>query len=152
MSAPYVEKSTGATNSNAQEVIAPSYGTGECIKGSVITAVIVVDFFQEDRAEQTVQPPRAMAALACRVVRENGTRISLKAEDLVPGDIMQLDTGGIVPADLRLHSSINTATDEAFLIGESKPCTKDALKHLHDVECPLGDRVNIAHPSTTVTS
>jgi Na+-exporting ATPase len=93
-----------------------------------------------------------MAALAYRVVRENDTMISLKAEDLVPGDIMQLDTGGIVPADFRLHSSIDTATDEALLTGESKPCTKDALKHLHDVECPLGDRVNIAHPSTTVTS
>jgi Na+-exporting ATPase len=92
-----------------------------------------------------------MAAPACRVVRNNGNLLSIKAEDLVPGDIVQLVTGDIVPADLRLHASINMATDEALLTGESKPCTKDALRRLDRVECPLGDRVNMAYSSTTVT-
>ncbi|THY55914.1 Na(+)/Li(+)-exporting P-type ATPase [Aureobasidium pullulans] len=135
--------------------MALSYGTGDFIEGGVITAVIVlnivVGFFQDYRAEQTIQSLRAMAAPACRVIRDNGTMLSIKAEDLVPGDIVQLATGDIVPADLRLHSSINLATDEALLTGESKPCTKDAMKHLTSIECPLGDRINMAYSSTTVT-
>ncbi|KAH0349271.1 Na(+)/Li(+)-exporting P-type ATPase, partial [Aureobasidium melanogenum] len=135
--------------------MALSYGTGDFIEGGVITAVIVlnivVGFFQDYRAEQTIQSLRAMAAPACRVVRENGTMLSIKAEDLVPGDIVQLATGDIVPADLRLFSSINLATDEALLTGESKPCTKDALSTLNHIECALGDRINMAYSSTTVT-
>ncbi|KAI5206022.1 Na(+)/Li(+)-exporting P-type ATPase [Aureobasidium subglaciale] len=135
--------------------MALSYGTGDFIEGGVITAVIVlnivVGFFQDYRAEQTIQSLRAMAAPACRVIRENGTMLSIKAEDLVPGDTVQLATGDIVPADLRLHTSINMATDEALLTGESKPCTKDAAKRLDNLECALGDRVNMAYSSTTVT-
>ncbi|KAI4768824.1 Na(+)/Li(+)-exporting P-type ATPase [Aureobasidium sp. EXF-3400] len=135
--------------------MALSYGTGDFIEGGVITAVIVlnivVGFFQDYRAEQTIQSLRAMAAPACRVVRNNGNLLSIKAEDLVPGDVVQLATGDIVPADLRLHASINMATDEALLTGESKPCTKDALRRLDKVECPFGDRVNMAYSSTTVT-
>ncbi|KAI4726275.1 Na(+)/Li(+)-exporting P-type ATPase [Aureobasidium sp. EXF-10728] len=135
--------------------MALSYGTGDFIEGGVITAVIVlnivVGFFQDYRAEQTIQSLRAMAAPACRVIRENGTMLSIKAEDLVLGDIVQLATGDIVPADLRLYTSINLATDEALLTGESKPCTKDALKNLSHTDAPLGDRVNMAYSSTTVT-
>ncbi|CAD0082806.1 unnamed protein product, partial [Aureobasidium vineae] len=135
--------------------MALSYGTGDFIEGGVITAVIVlniiVGFFQDYRAEQTIQSLRAMAAPACRVIRENGTMLSIKAEDLVLGDVVQLATGDIVPADLRLYSSINLATDEALLTGESRPCTKDALETLIQTECPLGDRINMAYSSTTVT-
>ncbi|KAK6007356.1 hypothetical protein QM012_004170 [Aureobasidium pullulans] len=135
--------------------MALSYGTEDFIEGGVITAVIilniVVGFFQDYRAEQTIQSLRAMAAPACRVIREHGAMLSIRAEDLVPGDIVQLATGDIVPADLRLYASINLATDEALLTGESKPCNKDALTRLNHLDCALGDRINMVYSSTTVT-
>lgn len=134
--------------------MALSYGTTDFIEGGVITAVIllniVVGFFQDYRAEQTIQSLQAMAAPICRVIRF-GTARSIRAEDLVPGDIVQLATGDIVPADLRLTFSINLATDEALLTGESKPCPKDAVKRFDSIDSPLGDRLNMAYSSTTVT-
>ncbi|KAF2718174.1 potassium/sodium eff [Polychaeton citri CBS 116435] len=135
--------------------MALSYGTLDFIEGGVITAVIVlnivVGFFQDYRAEQTIQSLRALAAPVCRVVRDNGTISSIKAEELVPGDLVQLSVGDIVSADLRLVSSINLATDEALLTGESKPCSKDAECIISNQDSPIGDRVNIAYSSTTVT-
>lgn len=135
--------------------MALSYGTNDWIEGGVISAVIllniIVGFFQDYRAEQTIQSLRAMAAPTCRVIRDGARSISIKAEDLVPGDIVQLATGDIVPADLRLYTTVNLATDEALLTGESKPCTKTANKQLVGVDIPLGDRVNMAYSSTTIT-
>jgi len=134
--------------------MALSFGTGDWIEGGVITAVIllnvIVGFFQDYRAEQTIQSLRAMAAPECRVTR-GGVSSKTKAENLVPGDNVQLAVGDVVPADLRLVSSINLATDEALLTGESKPSTKDSSKRLTAVDIPLGDRVNMAYSSTTVT-
>ena len=135
--------------------MAISYATLDFIEGGVISAVIllnvVVGFLQDYRAEQTIQSLRAMAAPACKVIRDHGTLSTIKADQLVPGDFVQLAVGDIVPADLRLISSINLATDEALLTGESKPCSKDAEAVLYDLEIPIGDRSNIAYSSTTIT-
>ena len=135
--------------------MALSYGTFDFIEGGVITAVIllniVIGFFQDYRAEQTIQSLRAMAAPVCKVVRDNGTVSTLKAEDLVVGDVVQLAVGDIVAADLRLAHTINLATDEALLTGEAKPCPKDADRILAEANVPVGDRINIVYSSTTVT-
>jgi len=132
-----------------------SYATLDFIEGGVINAVIllniVVGFFQDYRAEQTIQSLQAMAAPVCKVVRDNGTISTVKADELVPGDIVQLNVGDIVSADLRLATSTNLATDEALLTGESKPCSKSADKTISEISAPLGDRHNIAYSSTTVT-
>ncbi|SMQ53206.1 unnamed protein product [Zymoseptoria tritici ST99CH_3D7] len=135
--------------------MALSFGTNDWIEGGVITAVIclnvVVGFFQDYRAEQTIASLLAMAAPVCKVIRDNGTLLSIKAEELVPGDVIQLGIGDIVAADLRLTSTINFANDEALLTGESKPSVKDA-EYLSDrLDTPIGDRINIAYSSTTVT-
>lgn len=131
-----------------------SYATLDFIEGGVISAVIilniVVGFFQDYRAEQTIQSLQAMAAPVCRVIRE-GNISTVKAEELVPGDIVHLSVGDIVSADLRLCSSTNLATDEALLTGESKPCSKNADSIIEQPSAPLGDRHNIAYSSTTVT-
>lgn len=131
-----------------------SYATLDFIEGGVISAVIilniVVGFFQDYRAEQTIQSLQAMAAPVCRVIRE-GTISTVKAEELVPGDIVHLSVGDIVSADLRLCTSTNLATDEALLTGESKPCSKNAESIIEERTAPLGDRHNIAYSSTTVT-
>lgn len=132
-----------------------SYATLDFIEGGVISAVIilniVVGFWQDYRAEQTIQSLQAMAAPVCKVVRDDGTVSTVKADDLVPGDVVQLSVGDIVSADLRLCTSTNLATDEALLTGESKPCSKNADSIIIDTAAPLGDRHNIAYSSTTVT-
>lgn len=91
-----------------------------------------------------------MAAPVCKVLRENGKILSIKAEELVPGDLVQLGIGDIVPADIRLASSINFANDEALLTGESKPSVKNAEYLSDKTDTPIGDRINIAYSSTTV--
>ncbi|KAK3717248.1 hypothetical protein LTR37_005957 [Vermiconidia calcicola] len=137
--------------------MALSYGTMDFIEGGVISAVIllniVVGFFQDYRAEQTIQSLRAMAAPECKVIRDRGVLSIVKAEQLVLGDIVQLAVGDIVPADLRLFSGVNLATDEALLTGESKPSTKNVESVLDEQndDVPIGDRLNIAYSSTTVT-
>lgn len=132
-----------------------SYATLDFIEGGVINAVIilniVVGFFQDYRAEQTIQSLQAMAAPVCKVVRDDGTISTVKADELVPGDIVHLTVGDIVSADLRLATSTNLATDEALLTGESKPCSKTAESTIAEFSAPLGDRHNIAYSSTTVT-
>ena len=132
-----------------------SYATLDFIEGGVISAVIilniVVGFLQDYRAEQTIQSLLAMAAPACKVIRDGGTVSTIRADELVPGDIVQLGVGDVVPADIRLFSSINLATDEALLTGESKPSTKDANAVLDESDAPIGDRVNIVYSSTTIT-
>jgi Na+-exporting ATPase len=131
-----------------------SYATLDFIEGGVINAVIilniVVGFFQDYRAEQTIQSLQAMAAPVSKVIRD-GTISTIKADDLVPGDIVHLSVGDIVSADLRLATSTNLATDEALLTGESKPCSKNAESIVNESSAPLGDRHNIAYSSTTVT-
>ena len=89
-----------------------------------------------------------MSSPTC-VVRRDGKLIELKAEDLVPGDIVILEEGRTVPADLRLIESINLKTDESSLTGESLPVEKDASIVFSD-ETPIGDRVNMAFMSTPV--
>ena len=135
--------------------MAISYATLDFIEGGVISAVIllniVVGFLQDYRAEQTIQSLRAMAAPECKVIRDHGMQSTIKANELVPGDIVQLAVGDIIPADLRLAFSINLATDEALLTGESKPSSKVAENILDELDAPIGDRSNIAYSSTTVT-
>ncbi|KAK5676447.1 hypothetical protein LTS10_010747 [Elasticomyces elasticus] len=131
-----------------------SWVTLDFIEGGVIAAVIVlnivVGFFQDYRAEQTIQSLLAMAAPECKVIR-SGQTTTIKAEELVTGDVVQLTVGDIVPADLRLMDGVNFATDEAMLTGESKPCTKAADNIYTDIDMPIGDRINIAYSSTVVT-
>jgi Na+-exporting ATPase len=132
-----------------------SYATLDFIEGGVINAVIIlniiVGFFQDYRAEQTIQSLQAMAAPVCKVVRDDGIISTVKADELVPGDVVHLTVGDIVSADLRLATSTNLATDEALLTGESKPCSKNAENIINELSAPLGDRHNIAYSSTTVT-
>ncbi|RDW58038.1 potassium efflux P-type ATPase [Coleophoma cylindrospora] len=135
--------------------MALSYGINDYIEGAVITAVIflniVVGFFQDYRAEETMQSLKALSAPVCKVVRDSGHVQSLKAEDLVAGDIVQLATGDIIPADLRLFHGLNLETNEALLTGESLPIVKTPFATMDSKDLSPGDRTNMAFSASTVT-
>ena len=118
----------------------------------IILAVCILNAIigtaQENKAEKSLEALRKMSSPTCFVRRE-GKVVEVKAEDLVPGDIVILEEGRIVPADIRLISEMNLKTDESSLTGESLPIEKDADIVFSD-EVGVGDRVNMVYMSTPV--
>ena len=111
---------------------------------SFVIAVIVLfavglGFIQEYRAERAIEALRQMAAPTATVLRD-GVEVKVPAKDLVPGDAIILRTGDRVPADARLHESINMQVEEAALTGKSVPVEKH-IKPLENPELPIGDRL-----------
>jgi P-type Ca2+ transporter type 2C len=124
------------------------------IKDTFVIAAIVllngiIGFVQEYRAERALQALQKMAAPSANVIRNSRAK-SIAAAEVVPGDILVLEAGGIVPADLRLTESAQLRTDEAALTGESHPIEKTTLP-LRDEDLPLGDRSNMAYSGTFVS-
>ena len=115
---------------------------GVCVLNAIIGTV------QENKAEKSLEALKKMSSPTC-VVRRDGKLVELKAEELVPGDIVILEEGRTIPADLRLIQSINLKTDESSLTGESLPVEKDAEIIFSD-QVGVGDRVNMAYMSTPV--
>ncbi|MDO8785416.1 MAG: cation-translocating P-type ATPase [Syntrophales bacterium] len=109
----------------------------------------VLGFTQEYRAEKAMTALRKMAA-ASAVILRNGTHLVIPASGLVPGDIVTLEAGNVVPADMRIIESALLAVEEAALTGESLPVEKHADAIPEDM-LPLGDRKNMAFKSTLVT-
>ena len=113
----------------------------------IINAVIGV--IQEERAEKSLEALQKLSSHTAKVVR-NGKQYILPARELVPGDLVIIETGDYIPADLRIVEAINLKTQESALTGESLPVEKMIDKvDKRDVE--LGDRVNLAYSSTLVT-
>lgn len=137
-------------------VMAISFGIDDYIEGGVITAVIclniVVGFWQDYRAEKTIESLKKLTAPEATVTRNGTMDIKVKAVDLVPGDVVQLSVGSIVPADIRLIDGVNAFTNEAFLTGESVPVEKTPLKRFDDDELATGDRTNLAFSGSEMTS
>ena len=115
---------------------------GVCVLNAIIGTV------QENKAEKSLEALKKMSSPTC-IVRRDGKLVELKAEELVPGDIVILEEGRTVPADLRLIESINLKTDESSLTGESLPVEKDANMAFTD-QVSVGDRINMAYMSTPV--
>jgi magnesium-transporting ATPase (P-type) len=126
---------------------------GEWIDTGVILGVVVINgvigFIQEGKAEKALEGIRQMLSLEAVALR-NGHRVTLPAEDLVPGDVVLLESGDRVPADLRILTARNARIDEAVLTGESVPVAMSADVLPADVL--LGDRVNLAFSGTLVTA
>ncbi|MEM6383051.1 MAG: cation-transporting P-type ATPase [Pseudomonadota bacterium] len=126
---------------------------GHFVDTAVILAVVVVNavigFVQEGRAEQALAAIREMLAPAARVIR-NGGRLTVEAEDLVPGDLVLLEPGDKVPADLRLTQTNALRVQEAVLTGESMPVEKGTVPV--DPTVPLGDRLSMAYSGSMVTA
>jgi len=124
---------------------------GHVIDTAVILAVVaanaIIGFVQEGRAEQALAALRGMLAPRASVWR-GGARISLSAEELVPGDLVWLEAGDRVPADLRLIEANGLRLDEAMLTGESVPARKEPAPVAQ--EAVLGDRRSMAYSGTLV--
>lgn len=103
---------------------------------------------QEYRAEEELAALRRLSAPDARVLRD-GRHQTIPARELVPGDVVLLDTGNYVPADLRLVETVNLKIEEAALTGESVPVVKDARLVLTQDEA-LGDRRNTAFSGTLI--
>ena len=129
-------------NGEAFDFADPIIIMGVCVLNAIIGTV------QENKAEKSLEALKKMSSPTC-VVRRDGKLIELKAEELVPGDIVILEEGRTIPADLRLIQSINLKTDESSLTGESLPVEKDADIVFSD-PVGVGDRVNMAYMSTPV--
>ncbi len=103
---------------------------GEMTEAVTIIAIVVLNavlgFVQEFRTEKTMEALKSLAAPAARVIR-NGRQVSIPAEQIVPGDLVILETGDRVPADAVLIESTNTQADESLLTGESLPVEKYAV-------------------------
>ena len=126
---------------------------GEYIDAGAIMLIVILNVvlavIQESRAEQALAALKKMAAPEVQVMRD-GHRVSIPTHDLVPGDIVFLEAGYYVPADIRLIEAINLKVEEAALTGESMPVEKNAAVTL-DKDIPIGDRRNTAFMGTVVS-
>jgi len=122
------------------------------VDAGVILGVVfinaVIGFVQEGKAEQAVDAIRSILTYEAMVLR-NGRRISVKVEDIVPGDVVFLQSGDKVPADLRLFQVKNLQLEEAALTGESVPVEK--MSDPVEQDASLGDRSSMAFSGTLVS-
>src|SRR5690554_1462578 len=127
---------------------------GEYIDGIIITAVILINatlgVIQEVRAGNAIDALRDMATPKALVKRAEQIK-EINSEEIVPGDVVILDDGRYVPADLRLIESANLQIDESALTGESVAVEKNADTVFSQKYIPLGDRSNLAYMTTLVT-
>jgi Ca2+-transporting ATPase len=114
----------------------------------IVVLNAVIGFIQEYRAEAAIAALRKMAAPVARVLRD-GRSHSIPAQELVPGDIVLLDAGAVVPADMRLLEVAALQTQEAALTGESAAVRKSADAQIAD-DAALGDRFTMAYKGTLV--
>ncbi len=126
---------------------------GETVNAAAIFAIVilnaVIGFIQEYRAESAVRELRHLAEPEALVLRDRAV-VSVPASALVPGDVVLLDAGRAVPADMRLLQVTRLTVDESALTGESDAVEKQA-QPLTDPDLPLGDRTNMAYSGTFVT-
>lgn len=127
---------------------------GEFVDAIIILAVVLLNaaigVFQENKAEKAIEALQQMTTPKS-LVRRDGEVKEINSVDIVPGDIVILDAGRYIPADLRLIESANLQIEESALTGESVPSDKDANALLEDPKTPLGDMSNMAFMSTLVT-
>ena len=126
---------------------------GEVSDAIIILAVVIINavvgVVQESKAEKALEALKKLSAPRAVVLRD-GTPREVAAEEVVPGDIVQIDAGRVIPCDLRWFEAVNLKVEEASLTGESVPAEKRA-EALVEAEAPLGDRITMGYSSTLAT-
>jgi Ca2+-transporting ATPase len=126
---------------------------GEPVDALAILAIVilnaVIGFVQQWRAERALQALRQLAAPLARV-RRGGVIVDIPARELVPGDVVLLESGQAVPADLRLIEAVRLQAQESALTGESEPVDK-SVEPLADPSLGIGDRRNSVFKGTYIT-
>ncbi len=126
---------------------------GDWLEAIAILVIVVLNaifgYMQEFKAEQSMAALKRMAVPTVRA-RRDGRIQEVSARELVPGDIVLLETGNIVPADGRILESVNLRVDESALTGESEPVEKDGTL-LYESEKALADRRNMVYSGTVVS-
>lgn len=126
----------------------------EIIDASVIMAVVILNgaigFIQETRARKAIRSLAEMSAPKAKVLRD-GQKEEINSEDVVPGDIVVLASGGSVPADCRLLEARDLAADESALTGESEPVSKQT-EAVDDEKAVPGDQYCMVFAGTHITS
>jgi cation-transporting P-type ATPase F len=126
---------------------------GEYVDSAVILGVVLINaavgFIQESRAEAALEALTSMVRTNARVVRD-GHELEIASEELVPGDLVLLEAGAKVPADMRLIRVAELRIDESALTGESVPVAKDEVVLPETI--PVADRRNMAYSGTLVTT
>jgi Ca2+-transporting ATPase len=124
------------------------------LEAGAILAIVVLNallgFFQEQKAEKALSSLKKLSSPIANVIRDGSLR-SIAAQELVPGDIVELEAGDSVPADLRLITSFGLKTQEAALTGESTPVDKDASTLLAK-DAVIAERVNMAFMGTSTVA
>ncbi len=130
------------------------YMHGEGFTDAIIILFIVVlnaiiGTIQEAKAEQSLEALEKMSTPHCKVIRDGQVQV-VESRELVPGDLVILDTGDSIPADLRLTEAVNLKIQDAALTGESVPEEK-FIEVIEQEDTPLGDRDNLGFSSSMVT-
>ena len=137
-------------------LIAAAFISGIIIKeitdAIVILIILIINsvlgFVQEFRAEKALQALKELASPSALVIR-GGRESSIYSKKLVPGDIIKLTAGDLVPADCRIINEVNLQTNESILTGESMPVGK-TVNTLHKIKLPTGDKKNMLFSGTTI--
>lgn len=134
-------------------VIAEDPGMSDWAKVVIILSIVVINvclgLYQEDKAERALEALKKMNAFKTTVIRD-GVKQVVEANQLVPGDLIELAAGDVITADARLVEASSLQVEEAALTGESQPVEKDP-KVVISEEVPLGDRVNMVYSGCLVT-
>ena len=127
---------------------------GEVSDAAIILVVVlinaVVGVIQESKAEKALDALKKLSSPRA-LVRRDREAVEIPSKELVPGDVVIIDAGRIIPCDLRWAESVNLKVEESALTGESVPVEKDASLVIADAKAALGDRLNMGYLSTTAT-
>lgn len=130
-------------------------GTGDYFDSIIIIAIVVFNgimgLIQEAKAEKSIESLKKMSAPVAKV-RRNGKVLTVNGEDIVPGDIVILETGCYVPADIRLINTYNLKVEESSLTGETEAVEKDENVVFNNQKIPLGDMKNMVFAGTAVVN
>lgn len=129
-------------------------GSNDYIDSAIILFIVIMNaiigLIQESRAEKAIEALQKLSSPQAHIIR-GGRELDIDAVCLVPGDLVILETGDLVPADIRLTEAVNLKSEESALTGESLPSDKKA-DFTCAAETPLGDRHNLLFSTSSITS